>query len=52
MSIDEKMIKSNNRCSFKQYLPDKKAKYGIKVFELAESSSGYVSNFKIYTGKN
>ena len=27
-------------------------KYGIKIYELAESDTGYVHNFEIYTGKN
>jgi hypothetical protein len=51
ISIDERMIKSKNRCNFRQYMPDKKYKYGIKVFELAESKTGYISNLEIYTGK-
>ena len=33
-------------------MPDKKNKYGIKMFILAESKSGYVSDLDIYTGKN
>ena len=36
--------------SFKQYCPKKPIKYGLKFFVLADSSSGYVYNFLLYTG--
>ena len=32
-------------------MPKKLAKWGIKVWLLAESGSGFVWNFKLYTGK-
>lgn len=33
------------------YIPNKLAKYGIKVFALADSTMFYISNFEIYCGK-
>jgi hypothetical protein len=35
--------------SFKQYIPLKAAKFGIKSYELCECSTGYVWFFIIYT---
>ena len=36
---------------FRQYMPKKPTKWGIKVWMLAESKTGYVSNFDVYLGK-
>ncbi|CAM4832794.1 unnamed protein product, partial [Rotaria magnacalcarata] len=52
ISLDEAMIKFKGRSSIKQYQPLKPTKKGYKVWVLAESSTGYVYNFEIYTGKN
>uniref|UniRef100_A0A8C5BAP3 PiggyBac transposable element-derived protein domain-containing protein n=1 Tax=Gadus morhua TaxID=8049 RepID=A0A8C5BAP3_GADMO len=49
-SVDESMVKYKGRLSFRQYLPMKPVKWGIKVWVMAESSTGYVNNFQVYTG--
>ena len=49
--IDEAMIKFQGRSSMKQYMPMKPTKRGIKVWVLADSTNGYFSRMKIYTGK-
>ena len=36
----------------KQYLPKKPIKRGFKVWVRAESSTGYFSDFEVYTGKS
>ena len=41
-----------DRLSWKQYIPSNKARYGIKSFEISESSSCYIWDFVVYTGKN
>ena len=51
VSVDESMVKFKGRLSFRQYLPLKPTKWGIKVWVMAESSTGYVSNFQVYTGR-
>jgi hypothetical protein len=33
-------------------IPSKRARFGIKSFELCEAKSGYVWNFIIYTGQD
>ena len=53
--VDESMMKFHGRISFKQFNPSKRARFGIKVYKLCQStghSAGYISNFKIYTGQD
>jgi hypothetical protein len=38
--------------SFKQYIPLKAAKFGIKTYELCEANSGYLWSLVVYTGKS
>lgn len=51
LAIDETLIKFKGKVNFRQYLPMKAGRFGIKSFTLAESSTGYLLNSKIYTGK-
>lgn len=48
--IDETMIPFRGRLGFRQYIPGKRHKYGIKVFKLC-GDQGYTYNIKIYAGK-
>lgn len=41
-SIDESMVKFKGRLGFKQYMPNKPIKWGIKVWSLCESTTGYL----------
>nr|XP_039248883.1 piggyBac transposable element-derived protein 4-like [Styela clava] len=52
IAIDESMIPFKGRISFRQFIPSKRVRFGIKVWVLAESKTGYVSKFQIYTGKD
>ena len=45
------MIRFKGRVFFRQYMPKKPIKWGIKVWTLAGSKNGYISNFKVYLGK-
>ena len=51
LSVDEAMVKFKGRSSIKQYMPKKPIKRGFKIWMLADSDSGYVTNFKVYEGK-
>ena len=51
ISVDEGMIAYKGRVSFRQYMPQKPTKYGIKVWMAADSSNGYILNFNTYLGK-
>ncbi|KAK3735838.1 hypothetical protein QZH41_007478 [Actinostola sp. cb2023] len=51
ISVDEGMIAFKGRLSFRQYMPAKPTKYGIKVWIAADSKNGFVVNHKVYLGK-
>lgn len=50
ISIDEGMIAYKGQLSFRQYMPAKPTKYGIKVWMAADSDNGYMANFSVYLG--
>ena len=50
-AIDEMMIRFKGRLGWRQYMKDKPIKFGIKMWGLAESTLGYITNFDIYCGK-
>ena len=50
LSIDESMMLQRGRIVFRQYIKNKKHKYGVKFYELCESS-GIVMNVKVYSGE-
>ena len=53
LSIDESMKKFKGRCFAKQYMPNKpSAKWGLKVFSMCDSKTGYLLKFDVYTGKS
>ncbi|KAF8786052.1 PiggyBac transposable element-derived protein like [Argiope bruennichi] len=52
ISIDESLLLWKGRLGFRQYVPAKRSRYGIKLYKLCESKSGYIYNFIIYTGKD
>ena len=45
------MVPFKGRLSFRQYMPAKPTKWGIKLWSLCESTTGYMYNFQVYTGK-
>lgn len=51
VTIDEMLPSFRGRCPFRQYLPNKPSKYGIKIFALADSKTFYVSKMEVYLGK-
>lgn len=51
VSVDESTIGFKGNIVFKQYNKDKPIKWGIKVFVLSESSSGYICALEPYFGK-
>ena len=51
ISIDERLVRSKARFSYKQYIKNKPVRFGFKVFALCDSVSKFLVNFKIYTGR-
>lgn len=50
-SLDEEMIPTKNKLSFRQYIKDKPKCCGIKTFLLCNSENGYILNAEVYTGR-
>lgn len=51
VTIDNKLEAFRGRCSFRQYLPNKSNKYGIKIFALVDSKCYCTLNQEVYVGK-
>lgn len=52
LSLDETMMPWRGRLSFNVYNSSKIHKYGILFRVICEAESGYICNFKIYTGSS
>ncbi|KAL9983136.1 hypothetical protein ACROYT_G005268 [Oculina patagonica] len=52
ITVDEGLVKFNGRLSFKQYMPVKPDKFGIKVWLLADAETYYVPRLQVYLGKD
>lgn len=50
-TIDEMLEAFREKCKFKQYIPSKLARYGIKIYSLVDSKSFDTLNTEIYCGK-
>ena len=52
LCIDESLVLWRGRLSFRQYMPQKRHKFGLKIFKICDVESGYILNFILYTGAN
>ncbi|CAF1419084.1 unnamed protein product [Adineta steineri] len=50
LCIDESLILWKGRLAFKQYIPSKRRRFGIKVFVICDCQTGAVLDFIVYTG--
>ena len=50
MCVDESLMLWKGRLGFRQYMPKKRSRFGVKSYELCESDTGYVWDFLVYTG--
>ena len=51
MTVDEQLVAFRGKCSMRQYMKSKPAKYGIKVWAAADVKTSYLYNLQVYTGK-
>ncbi|XP_068122221.1 piggyBac transposable element-derived protein 4-like [Hyperolius riggenbachi] len=51
ISVDESLMAYKGRLSWLQFIASKRARFGIKSYMLCESSTGYIWNTVLYTGK-
>lgn len=49
-TIDEMLLGFRGRCSFRQYIPSKPSKYGLKMYALVDSRMFYTSYLEVYLG--
>jgi len=49
--VDELIVKFQSRVIFRQYIPKKRKRFGIKIYKLC-SESGYTCDMKMYLGKD
>ncbi|XP_030641170.1 piggyBac transposable element-derived protein 4-like [Chanos chanos] len=52
LCIDESILKWKGRLSFKQYIPSKRHRFGVKLFVLCDVLTGYVQDLIVYTGSS
>ncbi|XP_025191783.1 uncharacterized protein LOC112592035 [Melanaphis sacchari] len=50
-TIDQQLVAFRGKCPFRQYIPSKPAKYGIKIQTLCDARTWYVLSMEIYAGK-
>ncbi|KAK2578713.1 hypothetical protein KPH14_000840 [Odynerus spinipes] len=50
LCIDESLLLYKGRLSFKQFIPSKRNRFGIKSFVLCDCKTGYIQDFIVYTG--
>uniref|UniRef100_A0AAX7VMN6 PiggyBac transposable element-derived protein domain-containing protein n=1 Tax=Astatotilapia calliptera TaxID=8154 RepID=A0AAX7VMN6_ASTCA len=50
--VDEQLVPFKGRCSFKQYMPSKPSKYGLKIWALCDVQTSYAWRLQVYTGKS
>ncbi|XP_060786554.1 piggyBac transposable element-derived protein 3-like [Neoarius graeffei] len=51
VTVDERLVAFRGRCPFRQYMPSKPAKYGIKIWAACDARTSYALNMQVYTGK-
>ncbi|KAK2574752.1 hypothetical protein KPH14_013001 [Odynerus spinipes] len=50
--IDESLMLFKGRCHFRQFIPSKRSRFGIKTFVLCDCKTNYVLDFIVYTGRH
>ncbi|KAF7235524.1 PiggyBac transposable element-derived protein 4 [Varanus komodoensis] len=51
LTVDEQLVEFRGRCPFKQYIPNKPGKYGIKVWWCCDAGTAYPLMGEVYLGK-
>lgn len=52
VTIDEQLLAFRGRCPFRMYIPNKPAKYGIKIVMMCDVGTNYMVNAIPYLGSN
>lgn len=49
-TVDEQLVAFRGKCPFRQYIPSKPAKYGVKILTLCDSTTWYTLSMEVYVG--
>ena len=49
-AVDERIVKSKHGSGIQQYMKNKPIKFGLKLWVLADSATGYTHDFTVYKG--
>ena len=52
LAVDETLLKFKGRLNFRQYIPSKRARFGIKFFLISDCTTNFIINLIPYQGKN
>jgi hypothetical protein len=52
LAVDESLILYKGRLYFKQYIPSKRSRFGIKTFSVVDDKTKFILNSIVYSGKN
>ncbi|XP_032364125.1 LOW QUALITY PROTEIN: piggyBac transposable element-derived protein 4-like [Etheostoma spectabile] len=52
VTVDEQLVPFRGRCAFRQYMPSKPARYGLKSWVACDAGSSYAWHMQLYTGKS
>ena len=50
--VDESLLLWKGRLGWIQYVPSKRSRFEVKIYKICKSSTGYIQNFIVYTGKD
>ena len=51
LTVDEQLVPTRGRCNFRQYIPSKLGKYGLKIFWCCGSDTAYPLHGNVYLGR-
>lgn len=51
LTVDEQLVATRGRFSFRQYIPSKPGKYGIKIFWVCDSETSFPLRGEVYVGQ-
>ena len=52
MRVNEQLVRFKGRCHFKQYVPSKPGKCGIKIWIICDSACSFSWKIQVYVGKD
>ncbi|XP_028825897.1 piggyBac transposable element-derived protein 4-like [Denticeps clupeoides] len=50
--VDEQLVAYRGRCNFRQYMPKKPGRYGVKIWATCDVVTSYVWRVSVYTGRS